>query len=61
MFQSQNGTVGNEIRKLKTLEKNIAVNDTEKLVIYNKKWEKTHNNKDMNMILEIQRMKIFLT
>ena len=53
--------MGNEIRKLKTLEKNIAANDTEKLVIYNKKWEKTHNNKDMNMILEIQRMKIFLT
>ena len=30
----------NEIRKLKTLEKNIGTNDTNKLVIYNKKWEK---------------------
>ena len=32
----------NEIRKIKTLKKNIATNDTKKLVIYNKKWEKTH-------------------
>ena len=32
----------NEIRKMKTFEKNIATNDTKKLVIYNKKWEKTH-------------------
>ena len=32
----------NEIRKIKTLEKTIATNDTKKLVIYNKKWEKTH-------------------
>ena len=31
----------NEITKIKTLEKNIATNDTKKLVIYNKKWEKT--------------------
>ena len=53
--------MGNEIRKLKTLQKNITANDTEKLVIYTKKWQKTHSNKDMNMILEIQRMKIFLT
>ena len=30
-----------EIRKIQTLEKkNIATNDTKKLVIYNKKWEK---------------------
>ena len=29
-----------EIRKIKTLEKNIATNDTKKLIIYNKKWEK---------------------
>ena len=27
----------NEIRKIKALEKNIATNDTKKLVIYNKK------------------------
>ena len=27
----------NEIRKIKALEKNIANNDTKKLVIYNKK------------------------
>ena len=32
----------NEIKKLKTFEKNIATNDTKKLVIYNKKWEKAH-------------------
>ena len=32
----------NEIRKIKTLEKNIVTNDTKKLVIYNKKWENTH-------------------
>ena len=33
----------NEIIKIKTLEKNIATNnDTKKLVIYNKRWEKTH-------------------
>ena len=32
----------NEIRKIETLEKNTATNDTKKLVIYNKKWEKTH-------------------
>ena len=31
-----------EIRKRQTLEKNIATYDTKKLVIYNKKWEKTH-------------------
>ena len=31
----------NEIRKIKILEKNIASNDTKKLVIYNKKGEKT--------------------
>ena len=31
-----------QIRKIKTLEKNIATNDTKKLVIYNKKQEKTH-------------------
>ena len=30
------------MRKLKTLEKNIATDDTKKSVIYNKKWEKTH-------------------
>ena len=30
----------NEIRKLKTLEKNKGTNDTKKLVIYNKKWGK---------------------
>ena len=29
----------NEIRKIKTLEKSKATNDTKKLVIYNKKWE----------------------
>ena len=28
----------NELRKIKTLEKNIATNDTKKLVIYHKKW-----------------------
>ena len=32
----------NEIRKVKILDKNIATNDTKKLVIYNKKWKKTH-------------------
>ena len=32
----------NEIRKLKTLEKNTASSDIKKLVIYIKKWEKTH-------------------
>ena len=31
-----------EIRKIKTLEKNIATNDTKKVVSYNRKWEKTH-------------------
>ena len=30
----------NELRKIKTLEKNIATNDTKKLVIYHKKWQK---------------------
>ena len=30
----------NEIRKIKTREKNIAANNTKKLVIYNKKWKK---------------------
>ena len=35
----------NEIRKIKTLEKNMATNDTKKLVIYNKKWEITHRAK----------------
>ena len=46
------------------MKKNITTNDTKKLVIYNKKWEKKHteqSNEDINMILEIQRMKIFLT
>ena len=28
----------NELRKIKTLEKNRATNDTKILVIYNKKW-----------------------
>ena len=32
----------NEVREMETVEKNIATNDTKKLVIYNKKWEKTH-------------------
>ena len=32
----------NEIRKIKTFEKNVGTNDTKKLVIYNKKWGKTH-------------------
>ena len=32
----------NEVREIETVEKNIATNDTKKLVIYNKKWEKTH-------------------
>ena len=32
----------NEIRKTKTLEKNIATNDTKKLEIKKKKLEKTH-------------------
>ena len=32
----------NEIRKIKTPEKNIASNDAKKLVIYSKKWGKTH-------------------
>ena len=36
------GRLINEIRKIKTLEKNIAINDTKKLLIYNKKWGKTH-------------------
>ena len=31
-----------KIRKRKTLEKNTATYDTKKLVINNKKWEKTH-------------------
>ena len=31
----------NELRKIKTLGKNIATNDTKELVIYNKKWEKS--------------------
>ena len=31
-----------KVRKIKILEKNIATNDTSKLVIDNKKWEKTH-------------------
>ena len=35
----------NEIRKIKTLEKNMATSDTMKLVIYNKKWENTHRAK----------------
>ena len=35
----------NEIRKIKTLEKNMATSDTKKLVIYNKKWENTHRAK----------------
>ena len=47
--------------KIKILEKNVATNDTKKLVIYNKKWEKnTQSNKDISIILENQRMKIFL-
>ena len=33
----------NEIRKIKTLEKGIATNDTKKLVIYNKEWEMEKN------------------
>ena len=32
----------NEIRNRKKLEKNTATNDTKKLVIYKKKWGKTH-------------------
>ena len=32
----------NEVREIETVEKNIVTNDTKKLVIYNKKWEKTH-------------------
>ena len=33
----------NELRKIKTPKKNIATNnDTKKLVIYYKRWEKTH-------------------
>ena len=32
----------NEVRKIKILEENIATNDTKKLVIYNKEWQKTH-------------------
>ena len=33
-------------RLINEIEKNIATNDTKKLVIYNKKWEKhTQNNK----------------
>ena len=32
----------NEIRKIKTFEKNIATNHTKKLLIYNKRWEKAH-------------------
>ena len=31
----------NEIRKIKTLENNIATNDTKKVVIYKEKWERT--------------------
>ena len=31
-----------KVRKIKILEKNIATNDTSKLVIDNKKWEKRH-------------------
>ena len=32
----------NEIRKVKTLKKNMTTNDAKKLVIYNKESEKTH-------------------
>ena len=35
----------NEIRKIKTLEKGIATNDTKKLVIYNKEWEMEKNHR----------------
>ena len=31
-----------KVRKIKILEKNIATNNTNKLVIDNKKWEKTY-------------------
>ena len=52
----------NETRKIKTLEKNIVTNGTKKQVICNKRWEKTHKAiKIYNVILENQRMKIFLT
>ena len=49
----------NEIMKIKTLE-NIATNDTNKLVIYDKKWGKSQSNKYINIIIEIQRIKLFL-
>ena len=49
----------NEIMKIKTLE-NIATNDTKKLVIYDKKWGKSQSNKYINIIIEIQRIKLFL-
>ena len=47
------------MRKIKTLEKNIATNDTKKLVIYNN-WN-IYKDIKINIILEIQRMKLFLT
>ena len=49
----------NEIMKIKTLE-NISTNDTKKLVIYDKKWGKSQSNKYINIIIEIQRIKLFL-
>ena len=50
----------NDIRKIKAFE-NLATNNTKKLLISNKIWRKSQSNKFINIMLEIQRMKLFLT
>ena len=50
----------NDIRKIKAFE-NLATNNTKKLLISNKIWRKSRSNKFINIMLEIQRMKLFLT
>ena len=48
--------------KQKHLKKNITTNDTKKKVIHNEKCEKTHRAiKILEIILEFQRIKLFLT
>ena len=50
----------NDIRKIKAFE-NLATNNTKKLLISNQIWRKSQSNKFINIMLEIQRMKLFLT
>ena len=50
----------NDIRKIKAFE-NLATNNTKKLLISNKIWRKSQSNKFINIMLEIQPMKLFLT